>query len=380
MGGQQMMKIVVTGSQGLLGWHAATRLHAANCAARFSGKPVPYDVVCLDRPSFSDPDVRRRAVAGAAAVLHFAGVNRAPDDEIEEGNPNIAAQLAEACRATGSAPHIVHANSTHAASDTPYGRSKRKAGEILAACSPLFSDLVLPHIFGECARPNYNNVTATFIRNIIDGLPTTVNPEGRVDLLHAGKAAEIAIDAVLDSRVSTIRPQARTMRVTDLLAKLSSFHELYSSGIYPALADPFDIALFNSYRAALYPGAFPRSLRLNADPRGTLFEAVKGGSGGQTFFSWTAPGVTRGNHFHLGKIERFLVLEGEALIRIRKALRDEVWTYEVNGATPAIIDMPTLHTHSIENVGDKPLLTMFWTNDIFDPANPDTFADPVLGA
>ena len=119
-------------------------------------------------------------------------------------------------------------------------------------------------------------------------------------------------------------------------------------------------------------------LKLNTDPRGTLFEAAKGGGGGQTFLSWTHPGVTRGNHFHLGKVERFLVLEGEAVIRIRRVLDDRLWEYTVSGAAPAAIDMPPLHTHSIENVGAGPLLTLFWTHDIFDPAAPDTYADPVL--
>ncbi len=110
-----------------------------------------------------------------------------------------------------------------------------------------------------------------------------------------------------------------------------------------------------------------------------LFEAVKGGGGGQTFLSWTEPGVTRGDHFHLSKVERFLVLEGEAVIRIRRVLGKEVWEYRVDGRVPAAVDMPTLHTHSIENVGARPLLTLFWTHDIFEPSAPDTYADPVLG-
>ncbi|MGB0798633.1 MAG: capsule biosynthesis protein CapF, partial [Planktomarina sp.] len=131
-------------------------------------------------------------------------------------------------------------------------------------------------------------------------------------------------------------------------------------------------------RAASYPDTWPRPLTLNTDARGTLFEAVKGGGGGQTFLSTTQPGVTRGDHFHLGKVERFLVVQGEAIIRIRKVLTQDVWEYPVSGTTPAPVDMPTLHTHSIENVGDTPLLTLFWTHDQFDPSNPDTFADKVL--
>lgn len=168
------------------------------------------------------------------------------------------------------------------------------------------------------------------------------------------------------------------MSVPDLLERLQAFHASYQANIYPDLRDPFDVALFNSYRAASYPGSWPRPRKLNTDARGALFEAVKGGGGGQTFMSTTKPGITRGDHFHLNKVERFLVIEGEAIIRIRKVLSSDVWEYRVSGDQPTAVDMPTLHTHSIENVGDRPLWTLFWTHDLFDPANPDTFADKVL--
>lgn len=372
------MKIVITGAGGLIGWHAAVRLHAVNCAARFKGEAAPYELVLLDHAGFGADATLRSAVSGADAVLHFAGVNRASDAEVETGNPDIARRLVAACEATESLPHIVYANSTHAASDTPYGRSKRIAGEILGAMGGRYTDLILPHIFGECARPRYNNVTATFIEAVIAGDVPQVNPDGRVELLHAGAAAQAAIDAVLHNQCGAVRPDARVTAVPELLDLLCRFHADYQANIFPDLKDPFTLSLFNSYRAALYPGGFPRPLKLNTDPRGTLFEAVKGGGGGQTFLSTTEPGVTRGDHFHLNKVERFLVVQGEAIIRIRKVLGDEVWDYRVSGDQPAPVDMPTMHTHSIENVGKTHLLTLFWTHDLFDPAAPDTYFDPVL--
>lgn len=374
------MKIVITGVGGLIGWHAAVRLHAANCAARLKGDAAPYELVLLDHASFGADATLRSAVSGADSVLHFAGVNRASDAEVETGNPNIAQRLVAACKATGSLPHIVYANSTHAASDTPYGRSKRIAGEILETMGGRYADLILPHIFGECARPRYNNVTATFIEAVIGGDVPQVNPDGRVELLHAGAAAQAAIDAVLHNQCGAVRPDTHVTAVPELLDRLCQFHATYQANIFPDLKDRFTLSLFNSYRAALYPGGFPRALKLNTDPRGTLFEAVKGGGGGQTFLSTTAPGVTRGNHFHLHKVERFLVLQGEAIIRIRKVLGNEVWDYRVSGDQPAPVDMPTMHSHSIENVGKAPLLTLFWSHDLFDPAAPDTYSDPVLKA
>lgn len=372
------MRIVVTGAGGLVGWHAAVRLHARNCAARFKGDGVPFDVVRLDHAAFADPAQLRAAVAGSDAVLHFAGVNRAPEDEVERANPAIAEALIDACRAVDAAPHIVYANSTHAAANTPYGRGKKRAGEILARGNGHYANLILPHIFGEGAKPDYNNVTATFIDRVIRGETPNVDPNGVVRLLHAGAAAQAAIDAVLQGQTGDVMPLPEPVAVPELLEKLTTFHSAYEANVYPDLNDPFDLALFNTYRAALYPARFPRPLKLNTDARGTLFEAVKGGGGGQTFLSWTEQGVTRGNHFHLSKVERFLVLEGEAIIRIRRVLGGPVWQYRVCGREPAPVDMPTMHTHSIENVGAGQLLTLFWTHDLFDPGAPDTYADPVL--
>lgn len=372
------MRIVITGAGGLLGWHAHARLHAANCAAAFRGEDAPFDIQALDRAAFNDDVTLNTAVQGAAAVLHFAGVNRAADDVVEAENPAIAARLVQMCQNAGSKPHIVYANSTHADSDTPYGRGKNGAAEVLGASGRRYTNMVLPHIFGEGARPFYNNVTATFIHQILAGEDVDLNPEGQVQLLHAGEAAQVAIDAAIEGRTGAIVPRPRPMGVQALFDLLSSYHESYGANIYPDLSDPFDLALFNTYRAASYPDHWPRPLKLNTDARGTLFEAVKGGGGGQTFLSTTKPGVTRGDHFHLGKVERFLVVQGEAVIRIRKVLGDEVWEYRVSGDAPAPVDMPTLHTHSIENVGDGDLLTLFWTHDLFDPAHPDTYADKVL--
>jgi UDP-2-acetamido-2,6-beta-L-arabino-hexul-4-ose reductase len=373
-----MMKIVITGARGLLGWHAAVRLHAVNAGAEFAGEPAPYDIVTLDRAEFNDPATLEESITDADAVLHFAGVNRAPDEVLENANPDIATQLAQACQRVNTTPHIVYANSTHASSDTVYGRSKQKAGEILAASTGRYSDLILPHIFGEGARPFYNNVAGTLIEQILAGEDVTVNPGGQVHLVHAGAATQIAIDAVLNGTCGVLRPEGRQVSVPDLYAKLSAFHESYRiKNIFPELRDPFDLALFNSYRAASYPQGWPIPLKLNSDDRGTLFEAVKC-DGGQVFLSTTNPGVTRGDHFHLHKVERFLVLQGEACIRIRKVLYKDAWAFNVSGDAPAVVDMPTLHTHSIENIGKDPLITLFWTHDLFDPLNPDTYRDSVL--
>lgn len=370
------MKIAITGARGLIGWHAAGRIHAQICAARFRGEPSPHTLVQIDHTIFADPTRLSAALEGVEAILHFAGVNRGEESVVERANPDIARVLVRGCEAVGVTPHIVYANSTHAASDTPYGCSKRIAGEVLAAFAPTYTDLVLPHIFGECARPNYNNVTATLIDKLWRGERPIINA-GRVQLLHAGTAAQMAIDAALERSNEILAPEGRDMTIAELHAKLEHFHALYVANIFPDLSDPFDLALFNSYRTGGYPAHYPRSLKVNTDPRGILFETAKGGNAAQSFLSTTLPEQKRGDHFHLDLVERFLVVKGEALIRIRRILTDEVQEFAVSGERPVAIDMPPLHTHNIENRGEGEVITFFWSHRMFDPANPDTYADPV---
>lgn len=372
------MKIVVTGTGGLLGWHAAARLHAANCAARYRGEPPPFDLVCLDRAAFNDRRQLAASLSGADAVLHFAGVNRGTENEVREGNPAIARALIEGCREAGSAQHIVYANSTHASGDTVYGASKRIAADILASGPGAFTNVVLPHIFGECARPNYNSVTATLIDNLWSGATPRVDPHGSVRLLHAGEAARLMIGAVTSGACGELAPTGRELLVSQVLDRLRAMHEAYQANRFPDLGDPFDLALFNSYRTAGFARFAARAMTTHLDPRGMLVEAARADGVSQTFVSSTRPGHRRGDHFHIDLVERFLVVHGTATIRVRRVLTDDVQVFHVNGNAPVRIDMPPLHTHHIENTSDADVVTFFWSHRHFDPSAPDTYADPVL--
>jgi len=375
------MKIVITGAGGLIGWHAAARLHAVNCGARFQGKTPPHEIVELNRTTFNDATVLANALSRAEVVLHFAGINRASEDEQEYGNIALAADAVDSHAPEAT---VVYTNSTHETSDNAYGRGKRGAAEVLEKralrAGAAFVNLVLPHIFGECGRPFYNNVTGTLCRQIVDGEEPTINPEGNVELVYSGAAAQTAIDLGLAGESIRLRMDGVELGIQTLYDKVRAFHKSYTNFVFPDLSDPFDVALFNTYRQHLYPNHFPQAVKINTDARGRLFECAKGGGGGQSFISWTEPGITRGEHFHLKKVERFLVVEGQARISLRKVLTEEVHDFHVNGAEPAYVDMPTLWTHNITNTGTGPLVTIFWTHDIFDPAAPDTYADPVGSA
>ena len=362
------MRIVLTGAGGFLGWHLRCRLHAL----------TDHDVVAVDRSGFDTLD---EAVAGADVVVHVAGVNRAETDtDVVDGNLGLAEAVAAAVRASGSVGRIVYANSIQAGNGSPYGTGKRDAAAVLESAAAehgiAFVDVMLPNLFGEHGRPSYNSFVATFCHEVVAGRTPTVN-DNRVGLLHVQDAAQALIDG-LEGPSRVERPDAEEHGVVEVLDLLREFDEKYRLGEFPDLSTTFRTNLFNTYRAAAFEARGPIAFEKRTDPRGSLVEAVKAhGGSGQTFFSTTVPGVTRGEHFHLRKIERFVVIGGTARIQLRRLFTDEVHDVEVSGDTPVAIDMPTMWPHNITNTGEGELLTLFWTDSVFDPAAPDTYAEPV---
>ncbi|MBO1755770.1 NAD-dependent epimerase/dehydratase family protein [Allobranchiibius sp. CTAmp26] len=362
------MKITLTGSAGFLGWHTRARLHTL----------TDHEVTPVTRENWSQ---LKSLVAESDAVLHLAGVNRADtDDQVASGNLDLARDLADAVRSIDRPIRIVYASSTQVGNGSPYGKSKEEAGELLRAAAAdvggVYVEVRLPGVFGEHARPHYNTFVATFIELLGRGEQPSVN-DNPVELIHAQAAAAALIEG-LSSRDRLIRAHGHQTRVPEVLSLLESFHDIYGRGEIPKLPTQFHTDLFNTYRAAQFPAKYPFSLMVNADNRGELIETMRAhGSGGQSFVSWTHPEQTRGEHYHLSKIERFVVLSGHAHISLRKVLTDEVITFDVTGERPAVIDMPTLWVHNITNVGTEPLITMFWADQLFNPAAPDTYWEPV---
>ena len=198
-----------------------------------------------------------------------------------------------------------------------------------------------------------------------------------VELLHVQDAAQSLIDS-LSGPGRSERPQGEPHNVGEVLDLLQAFNAIYRGGEFPALTTGFEGDLFNAYRAAAFEHQPHISLETRSDPRGGLIEAVKShGGGGQTFFSTTVPGATRGDHFHLRKVERFVVIEGQARIRLRKLFSDAVTEIDVSGDAPVAVDMPTMWAHNITNTGESELLTLFWTDSVFDPKHPDTYPESV---
>ncbi len=272
--------------------------------------------------------------------------------------------------------------------DNPYGRSKLHAEQCLRRFSDATAARVTifrwTNLFGKWCRPNYNSVTATFCHNVAHGLPIQISDPNReielayIDDVVAGLLAELATDEGRDRIcLACVQP---TYRVTlgALAAKIQSFRDSRTDLKLPDMSDRFTRCLYATYLSYLPEGEFAYPLDIKRDNRGELAEFLKSPHCGQIFVSRTKPGITRGNHFHHTKVEKFLVLEGDAAIRFRHIESNAVLTYRVSGKDFRVLDIPPGYTHSIENVGTGEMVVLFWASEIFDPATPDTYSAEVL--
>ncbi|PNY79892.1 capsule biosynthesis protein CapF [Deinococcus koreensis] len=364
------MIVGVTGADGLLGTHVQAYLRGVE----------GLQVRAAGRRTFEEGGLTS-FVQDCGAIIHLAGMNRGEEAVVAATNVGLTRQLIEALDATGSRPHVLFSSSTHIERDTPYGASKREVASLLAAWAGrsggTFTNVILPGVFGEGGKPFYNSVVSTFCHQLARGETPTPHNDGPIEQIHAQEVAR-RLEAMIDTGVTgDVRVEGQRLTVYGLLETLQEMTGLYSQHIIPDLRDDFRRDLFNTYRSYLYPQHYPVRLTLHTDPRGSLFEAVKSPNGGQSFMSSTHPGITRGNHFHTRKVERFLVTGGEAEIKLRHVTGTQVLSFRVSGEAPSYIDIPTLHTHSITNVGSGTLMTLFWTHELFDPARPDTVAELV---
>ena len=368
---EKKIRIGVTGSEGLIGWHVWCRLS------------VEADLIVstADRRTFLTPEVMDAFVRDCDVIVHLAGQNRGSDIEIEETNPALAKELVDALMRTDNRPQVLFASSIHIDRDTAYGRSKRKATDILShwarQMEARFCNLVLPHVYGEHGRPFYNSVVSTFCYQLATGDEPIIEVDGQLELLHAQDVAEVILSAIRAGISGELKPDGVPIRLSPLLARLRGLSDKYLAGVIPEVNEPLDLRLFNTFRSYLFPGHYPVFLRLFYDDRGASFEALKTEHGGQAFLSKTRPGGSRGDHFHFKKVERFLVVKGDAEIRLRRCFHDRVTTFHVSGEKPCFIDIPTLHAYNIGNVGKDELLTFFWSNEICNSEYPDTYPEQV---
>ncbi len=328
------------------------------------------------------------ALAEADSVFHLAGVNRPQDPaEFDSGNRELTAFIADELLRRAEKPVLVLSSSAQASLENPYGESKRGAESAVRDYANAGGRAVifrLPGVFGKWSKPNYNTVVATFCHNIARDLHVTVsNPAHELALVHVDWVVDAFLGALVappvagECREGSVTPVQR-ITLGDLSALIRGFKDSRVTLRLPALDERFVHNLYTTYLTFLPEDAFAYNLDKKTDPRGSLAEFVKSPHFGQIFVSRTKPGITRGNHYHHAKTEKFMVVEGSGVVRFRKIGFDEVLEYPVSGDDYRVVDIPPGYTHSIENVGAGEMVTLFWASEIFDPARPDTYFEPVI--
>ena len=371
-----MIKIGITGQAGFIGTHLYN----------FFGLNKEIIRVPFYDNYFDDPSRLEAFVGQCDAIVHLAALNRHNDPQtIYDTNIELVRKLISAMESTGNRPHVLFSSSTQEERDNVFGKSKREGRKLLADWSKrsggAFTGMVIPNVFGPFGNPFYNSVVATFSHQLTHNEQPRVDVDAQLKLIYIGDLVKI-IYYLIENKIADdefrIKP-TDDARVTEILALLQSFRAQYfEKGIIPDLTDPFERNLFNTFVCYLdHENYFPFKLRLNTDDRGSFVETVKLNSGGQISFSTTKPGITRGNHFHTRKAERFAVIKGKARIQLRRIGTDKIISLDLNGSEPSYVDMPIWYTHSITNTGEDELYTIFWINESYDPTDPDTFFEQV---
>lgn len=365
------MKILVTGARGFLGKNLIAELKNRGYKEIFS---------CTRD---TDKSLLDKYTKECEFVFHLAGVNRPKNEsEFMDGNFGFTSELLDLLKKHNNKAPVLFSSSIQAERDNPYGRSKKAAEDLLFAYSEETGVKVLVYrltnLFGKWSKPNYNSVVATFCYNIARDLDIIVNdPEVELELCYIDDVVEEFIRAMEDS--PTIKgkycvvPVTHKIKLGKLAEIIQSFKQCRKNLIIPNMKDPLIKKLYSTYLSYLPKDKFSYSLKMNVDNRGSFTEFIRTLERGQVSVNITKPGITKGNHWHHTKNEKFLVVSGEGLIRFRKIDSDEIIEYRVSGEKLEVVDIPPGYTHSITNVGNKDLVTIMWANECFDPEKPDTY-------
>lgn len=373
-----MIKVGITGQSGFIGTHLYNTLGLY---------PDKFERIPFKDEFFQDEVQLRNFVTHCDVIVHLAAMNRHNDPEVlYNTNLWLVKRLIEACETMNVKPHIIFSSSTQEERDNLYGKSKREGRLLFEEWATRnhapFTGLIIPNVFGPFGHPFYNSVVATFCYQLTHNEQPRIEVDGELKLIYVGELVQQIITLIINhqSRVTSHQiPHTSTIAVSGLLNKLELFKQNYfQHGILPDLDDTFNRNLFNTFLCYIdHQRFFPFPLKLNTDNRGTFVEVVKLHSGGQVSFSTTKPGITRGNHFHTRKAERFALIKGKARIELRRIGTDKVLSFDLDGHQPSFVDMPIWYTHNITNTGDEDLYTIFWINEHYNPDDPDTFFEKV---
>lgn len=367
------MRVLVTGSGGFVGKNLVFRLAEQKIEVLHFTRETP-------------PDALPALVAQADAIIHLAGENRPSDVEaFELVNGALTQSLCDAVQASGRHIPLIVASSTQAAVDNPYGRSKlsgeRAVAALVAKTGSPAALYRLPGVFGKWSKPNYNSVVATFCHNVARDLPIQVADASKeISLVYV----DDVIDEFLRS-LSAMQPglangevnPVYTITLGELAAKIEAFRDSRKTLVTERVGCGLTRGLYSTYVSFLPPEHFSYEIPRYGDHRGVFVEMLKTADSGQISFFTAHPGVTRGEHYHHTKTEKFLVIKGSARFGFRNLVSGERTEILVDGAELRIVDTIPGWVHDITNVGDEEMIVMLWANEIFDRERPDTIAGKV---
>ena len=372
-----MIKIGITGQEGFVG------THLYNTIALF---PEEFERVAYDIRFFGDEVLLDAFVAQCDVIVHLAAMNRHPDPQVlYDTNVGLVNTLIGSLERTKSKVHVMLSSSSQEEKDNLYGKSKKLGREMLIewaneAGAP-FTGLIIPNVFGPFGQPYYNSVIATFSHQVVHGETPQIQVDGELNLIYVGELVTEILNKIRghQTEVAYVVPHTATAKVSELLGLLQYYKSTYQiKGEIPTINTTFELNLFNTFRCYMDIGNhFPVKYTQHTDPRGSFVEVIRLGVGGQVSFSTTVAGITRGNHYHTRKIERFSVIKGKALIQLRRIGTEEVFNFYLDGDEPSYVDMPIWHTHNIKNIGDEVLYTNFWINEFYDANDGDTYFENV---
>ncbi len=365
------MKILITGSKGFIGKNLIAELKNRGYIDLYEydtdTDPARLDIYCKD----------------AAFVFHLAGINRPQNqEEFMTGNAGFSSVLLETLKRHGNSCPVLVSSSIQAELDNPYGRSKKASEDIFFTYAKESNTSVfvfrLPNVFGKWCRPNYNSAIATFCHNIAHGLPISVDDrETVIKIAYIDDVAGEFIDALRETPnrngVFCAVKEVRSVKLGQIADWLNGFSKNRDTLYIPDISDPFVKKLYSTYMSYLPEDGFDYPLTAHTDSRGSFTEFLRSEGGGQISVNISKPGVVKGNHWHHTKIEKFLVVSGEGVIRFRQLSGEKVLEYHADAKQPRVIDVPPGYTHNIENTGEADMVALIWANECFDPNRPDTY-------
>ncbi|MGB5981051.1 MAG: NAD-dependent epimerase/dehydratase family protein [Nonlabens sp.] len=373
-----MIRIGITGQNGFIGSHLYNTLKLS---------PDLYELVDFEKEYFSQTQSMSDFVDKCDVIFHLAAMNRHDDPQvIYETNVDLVKKLVKFLNKKTEKTQVIFSSSAQENKDNLYGKSKAAGAEIFekwaANSSNSFTSLVIPNVYGAFGKPFYNSFIATFCHLLTHGGNPEVQVDNNVPLIYVHNLVHQMID-VIDTQSSSsnkkVIKEDGLHKVSEILSILKCFQEDYfEKGTMPALSDDFELNLFNTYRSYIdHEEHFPVNYVSHSDDRGSFTEIIRLEQFGQVSFSTTHGGITRGNHYHTRKIERFSVIKGTALIEMRRIGTEEVLSFEIDGSNPGYVDMPIWYTHNIKNIGKEDLYTIFWINEFYVPEDPDTYFETV---